>query len=172
MAGPTASVLLNILPSDELITSIYNIIDTFSYNRENNDFYIPESLVSSTNTELKSFGVEMHLITPDYYEYSEKELNEIKSTIKIEPKFDIRLYAMSNDIESHEILGFLCLKIAETANGIIDFGGLLEIKLPINSGNLYTISYELASGGIGYYNICDTKFMKYWLEHEKFRMVK
>ena len=46
--------------------------------------------------------------------------------------------AMTNDFESHKLLGILALKIAENFNGIIDFGGKLNIDDSIK-GKTYNI---------------------------------
>lgn len=170
MAGPTASVLLNMSLSDELISNIYAIIDSYSGDREKNDFYISGNLVSATNTKLWPFGVEIREITTDYY-YSAKDLSEISTILNFEPKTDIVLMAMCNGIESHNILWLLCLKIAEASNGIVDFGGKLDTATQTIKGSLHSIPHETDNGYSTMTNIGDVEFLKYWLEHEDFRMI-
>ncbi len=170
MAGPVCSVLLEYIPD---VTLIYTLIDLIAENRQGNDFSINTQLVFPDTLQQKSFGVELSEITPDYYEYSQDEIAQIKAITGFDPKFDVSLYAMSNDNESHKILGMLCLKIAEATNGIIDFGGQLN-NLPktLPNGKLFSIPYHTAVNDVAQYHIGDAEFLKFWLSQENFRLVK
>lgn len=170
MAGPGCSVLLEFIPD---LSLIYAIIDNIAGKRQGNDFSINTHSVFPDTSQQKSFSVELSEITPDYHGYSQEEITQIKTTTGFKPKFDVSLYAMSNDNESHKILGMLCFKIAEATNGIIDFGGQLN-NLPktLPNGKLFSIPYHTTVNDVAQYHIGDAEFLKFWLSQENFRLVK
>ena len=168
MAGPTLSVLLKGLTTTN-IQKLYTLINELSEKREDKDFYMSSSSVSYGMSEQKPFSFDIIDIDSDESEYDTQELDQIEIKTNFRPNTNILLMAMTNDFESHKLLGILALKIAENFNGIIDFGGKLNIDDSIK-GKTYNINYETAVGTSTQYNICDVEFMKYWLEHENFSL--
>ncbi len=112
------------------------------------------------------------------------------------------LSAHCNGKEDHRLLGELSLDIAEHVEGLIDFTGplspplegkmerlfrerLLEGRMEwiewephVTSmvaglpGRLYCVPYLTAKGRTWAYHVADAEFMRAWLEHPHFHMVK
>lgn len=170
MAGPTLSVLLKGFSTTN-IQKLYVLIDELSEEREGKDFYMSSSSASYGMSEQKPFSFDIIDMDSDESEYDTQELDQIEIKTNFRPNTYILLMAMTNDFESYKLLGILALKIAKTFNGIIDFGGKLNIDDSIK-GKTYNIDYKTAVGTSTQYNIGDAEFMKYWLVHENFNLVK
>ena len=171
MAGPTLSILIEDYSPTTDFQKIYNLIDNLSEERKGKNFYMPASLVSSTSNELMPFSFDIIDINSTESEYDTQELAQIETRTNFNPSTYVLLMAMTNSLESHKLLGKLALRIAEIFNGIIDFGGKLNTNDNIK-GTVYNIDYETAEYTRMQYNIGDAEFMKYWLVHENFNLVK
>src|SRR4051812_18521237 len=114
------------------------------------------------------------------------------------PQQEITLDAFANRPEDHRILGLLTVTLAERFHGIIDFGGALFPKLPsqiyddgwfwqatwdevapyshdlINTfpGVVVELAYETGTGRTWVYHVADNTFLRAWLAHPDFRMIK
>lgn len=107
------------------------------------------------------------------------------------PRDSVFLDAGVNGSDSHRILAELALAIAERLDGIIAFCGLLapfrglfdsrtwdEVQADAANhlaglpGKVAVIPYETADGGIWGAHVGDTTFLRAWLDHPAFRMVK
>jgi len=114
------------------------------------------------------------------------------------PHQEIRLDAFGNRPEDHRILGLLTLTLAERFSGVVDFGGALFPSLPprvyengwfgqasweevaeysrklINSlpGVAVELPYETGMGRTWVYHVADSAFLRAWLAHPDFHMIK
>jgi hypothetical protein len=110
----------------------------------------------------------------------------------------ITLDAFANQSDDHRILGLLTLSLMERFSGIIDFGGALFPKLPsqlyddgwfwqatwedgagysrdlINSlpGVAIELTYMTGSDRTWVYHVADSTFLRAWLAHPDFHMIK
>lgn len=142
---------------------------------DGNDFWVinTESINGTVLvTEGRSFGIEKHKIDADYYEYTKEEILMIRDKVRFNPVFDLGIYAMSNREIDHKILGEITLYLAEKFNGLIDFGGNLSIRTANMKGEVWEIPYETSVGMTEIYHVADVDFMKEWLNHQDFRMIK
>lgn len=202
MAGPTASILLRTVPDEVHKGLIYNVLGGISSERDGNDFWVNDTLSigGKSKTEGRPFGICFNEINENYHEHGELELIQIEAFTGFAPKFDLGFYAMCNDGIDHRILGELTYSFAKKLNGIIDFNGAIYTNKKLNEdwlttvlaqqmkwqeiqtyheefardikGNLYSISYETSGGLMAIAQICDAEFMKNWLKHDRFHMIK
>lgn len=202
MAGPTASVLLRIIPDEIQKGQIYNVLESISSKTKGNDFWVNNTLPidGKSKAEGRPFGISFHEINGNYHEYDELELMQIKDFTGFIPKFDLGFFAMSNREIDHGILGELTCFFAKKLNGIIDFNGAIYTNKKLYrdwlsttlgqqmkwqeiqtyheefardiKGNLYSISYETSGGLMAIAQICDAEFMENWLKHDNFHMIK
>ncbi len=175
MAGPTSSILFDSIPSELTWEEIENMIKKVSNKVDGNDFWVinTESINGTVSTaEGRPFGIVKHKIDADYYEYTEKEILQIKDYFGFNPKFDLGIYAMCNREIDHKILGEITLYLSEKFNGLIDFGGHLTCPIDKMNGETWEILYETSGGMTAVYNVADVDFMKEWLNHKNFRMIK
>ena len=175
MAGPTSSVLFDIIPSEITWREIENVIQKISGKVNGSDFWVinTESINGTVSiVEGRPFGIEKHKIDSDYYEYTEEEVLMIRDYVGFNPVFDLGIYAMCNREIDHKILGELTLYLAEKFNGLIDFGGHLINQPNTMKGKTWEIPYETVGGMTAVYNVADVDFMKDWLKDRNFRMIK
>ncbi len=175
MAGPTSSILIKNIPDEYEIGKVYNIIDSISIERKGNNFSVNSTKKIGGHIESvgQPFGIKKHEINPDYYEYTNEEVEYISNIIGFQPKFDIGFYAMCNGAIDHKILGELTCYVAKEFEGIIDFRGNIEVETQENfQGKLFKVPYIGGAGTEFYYHICNIEFMEWWLEDYRFHMIK
>lgn len=173
MAGPVASVLLDIIPSKNILKEIEEIIQKISDKVNNDDFWIIDTGFINGTVKIKEgrpFGIKKKKIDLEF-DYSKEEILWIKKYVNFNPVFDIGILAMCNREIDHRILGELTLYLAEKFNGLVDFGR--QIKQFDNvEGKKWEVPYRTIDNEIEFYNITDVVFMKNWLENKNFRMIK
>ncbi len=175
MAGPTSSVLLKSIPSDLALGEMKNVIQKISSKVIGNDFWVDDTKpIRGTQSLLegKPFRIDEFKIDRYSSNYTQQEIDLIEVHLAFNPKYALEIYAMCNQFIDHRILGELTLYLAEYFQGAIDFGGCILSKTTDFKGRIYEIPYETSEGNSSFYNVCDIEFMKEWLKHESFRMIK
>lgn len=140
-------------------------------------------------------------INENYEEYSGQHLEVIERNFDIMPTHAVTVYSPCNAEADHLNLGKFILHIAEIHNGIIDFNGAilpLFARLPRSlrnnyfkpsftwtevapyseasksafSGNICALRYKVTESRDWAFNVSDTVFMREWLNHPEFHMIK
>ncbi|HYF61422.1 MAG TPA: DUF6368 family protein [Herpetosiphonaceae bacterium] len=108
------------------------------------------------------------------------------------PQQAVSLDAFCNSSEDHAILGRLTLYVAELTGGLVDFGGAILPRLPKEvhtdgwqdvepyytamaremPGRIVSFPYETARGTIWASHVADAAFLRAWLAHPDFHMIK
>lgn len=125
-----------------------------------------------------------------------EEIAQVAGTFGFMPVDEIVVVAFCNSDDDHRILGELCLWLVEQFGGVVNFDGALWPSLPPESeidilhcdwrqvephfrrmvegmpGRVASVWYELQDGRQWVIHVGDTDFMRAWLEHPRFRMVK
>jgi len=103
----------------------------------------------------------------------DNELAQINAATKQEIRSQIIISASCNRLGDHYILAALAWEILDTLDGFIDFGGDLNmfnnratVEIP---GQIVSIPYN---NGTAHNHISDKRFLRQWIEHEDFAMVK
>jgi len=123
----------------------------------------------------------------------------LQTAFGFEPQQSLQLDAMCNDKVDHTIMGVLLLHFAKLFGGVINFGGALLPPLSVVmeqdmrlweegnwedvesyfsemvegiSGKAVSIKYEVGNGRTWAYHVADAAFLKAWLEHPNFHMIK
>lgn len=201
MGGPSSSVIFSTTSSPFDWAEIENIISGISENVEGEGFWVTSTTsINGTvlHTNGRPFGIEKSEIDADY---SKEVISTIKNVIECTPTISLDIYAMCNSPVDHKILGELSYYLAEKFHGIIDFGGAIysyqslpskmkegmwlweeahwkDIKPYFDEmvekidGNIFTIEYETANHKNWAHHLCDAEFMKNWLQHDSFGMIK
>jgi Family of unknown function (DUF6368) len=150
--------------------------------------------VCNTPTEQDSVG-EDGTVDPEILAEFEEERAQTVNFLGYYPKQSINLFAGCNKALDHRILGYLALQLAERYDGIIDMNG--AITPPVHPGGYYPFgnypwhTLEEISAFVHampgrvlerYYTVSpdrrwvshmvDTTFMRAWLEHPHFHMIK
>lgn len=147
-----------------------------------------------TSAHGRSFGI--HDGEPDL---EAEDLALIEATFSFHPRAALSFDAPTNQPEDHFILGVLVLYMAEMFNGIINFNGALVPPLPepLNDpawyweaatwsdiepyvaamaaelpGTLLAMPYKTVSNRIWATHVGDVPFMRAWLHHPLFHMIK
>lgn len=106
-------------------------------------------------------------------EKDEDEIVEIQMVTNKAIKSQIVISAGCNQDGDHNVLGELTLEIAKLLNGLVDFGGDLNIyRKGITEelkGKVYSIEYN---NGMAEYQIADVEFLTNWIKHPNFRLIK
>ena len=106
-------------------------------------------------------------------EIDEDEIVEIEMLTSKTIKSQIVISAGCNQDGDHNVLGELTLEIAKLLNGLVDFGGDLNIYgkgvTEELKGKVYSIEYN---NGMAEYQIADVEFLTNWIKHPNFRMIK
>lgn len=172
MAGPVSLILLNSIPTATAVERINEVIDSLAKKREGTDFYLNTNLIQFNSDDLRPFGIVMNTTTDEVC-FSAEELVSIEEKLGFSARYYINLYAMCNKAADHQLLGLLTLRVAEETGGLIDFCGYLEEsgidKLP---GQLYAIDCETTDGKGTPTHFGDAEFMKHWIAHKNFHMIK
>jgi hypothetical protein len=140
----------------------------------------------------RPFAVETGL-QPDW---EPGQLAELSAAFGIAPRDEVVVIAFCNDDEDHRILGELCLRLAKRFGGVVSFGGALWPPVPAEAGidildadwravepyfrrmvaglpgRVVGLRYEPQPGREWVVHVADPAFLRAWLDHPSFRMVK
>lgn len=114
------------------------------------------------------------------------------------PQDNIGISAYCSGDENHRLLAHFCLLLASRLGGIVDFGGcpywlppersayraldprawsaneaaFADDIVPTLAGRCVGLPYEVDPGRTCRAFVCDTEFLRAWMNHPEFRMVK
>ena len=88
-----------------------------------------------------------------------------------QPKDQVIFAAMCNDEVDHRVLAELCIEVAYSLDGVVDFGGWLGDDIAPKIGQIWAGSYESVSGR-AFSHLGTPGFLEWWLQQPGFRMVK
>jgi len=124
------------------------------------------------------------------------ELPQVAAAFGFTPADEICVIAFCNGDEDHRILGELCAWLVERFGGVVDFGGPLWPAVPPEAaidifdtdwrqvepyfrrmvegmpGRVVGVWYEPQPGRWWVVHVGDAAFLRAWLGHPRFRMVK
>ncbi|BBH69728.1 hypothetical protein ACTI_64130 [Actinoplanes sp. OR16] len=134
-----------------------------SFRSEGGDWWTPHA----------DTGAGMLLVEPEDYESDEfEEAESLIGALGFLPATEIVLAAALHRPESHRMLATTALELAVLYDGFVDFDGLLPPVAATLPGRLFTIaSGPLATVDDGWH-VGDAEFLRAWLRHPGFRMVK
>ena len=176
MAGPAASILL---PSPAIVQDVvFFIEDTFqTMDSKNSTAANDPRLAFDGWIEKRPFAILCGL------EYAEKfedmDFDKLCQALSWKPVDEIAFVAMCNTQEDHRLLARICAFAAERFRGIIQFGGkpwlLAEESIAKTPGWLLALrafdaGEPISEDSADY--VCDSTFLKHWMDHPDFRMVK
>lgn len=197
MAGPVAGVLLRDPLSAKQHTELENLLNSLgTRDAEQGDVFIFTTLPLGEVYENKhGWPFLVNVETPSLEDTVSALIEETWGFI---PQQQILISAMTNSPESHRILGLLALRIAEKYDGVIDFCGALFPRLPVHilpniwssavdwdvaapysrqlteslPGTVIEVLYLTGLEQIWASHIADTTFLRAWLAHPDFHMIK
>jgi len=124
------------------------------------------------------------------------DLRQLATTFGFTLVDEILVVALYNGDEDHRILGELCVWLVERFGGVVDFNGALWPPVPSEAaidildadwrqvepyfrrmvegmpGRIEGLWYESQPGLVWVAHVGDAAFLRAWLEHPRFRMVK
>ena len=128
------------------------------------------------------------------------DLASIHNHFGFQPEYCVQVDASCNDETDHAILGALMLHFATSLDGVIDFGGAILPRLPagldkkgswwkkkdewanvesyfrkmveIMPGKVVSIEYQTINDKTWAYHVADATFLRAWLQHPDFHMIK
>jgi hypothetical protein len=131
------------------------------------------------------------LVEPENLDGGRDDLADVEAAFGRVPRAAVGVRAMTKGSDAYRVLAELALAIAERLDGVVDFNGLLlpnegwhehppweEIKavaaryligLP---GKVVAIPYELGNGRVWGGHVGDATFLRAWLGHPDFHMIK
>lgn len=139
---------------------------------------------------------------PIYSSFSQVELEQeemlvLQKHFGITPKREWHCDAGCNQLEDHLILGQLITYLIDTVGGVVDFYGALIPSLPEDMGRrgfwhydwsdiepyfeemirgmpgkIVSVPYDAGEGRTWVSHYAEVEFMKAWLKHPRFHMVK
>jgi hypothetical protein len=176
MAGPTAAVLSRDPLDSARIAQIHEILDGLRAERSGSDFWID--------------GRPFFIWFGEEYEGEMQEIvhSGLPKVLGWIPRDCVGFAAMCNDRIDHELLGRLCITVAQKIGGIVDLSGTIPTwpDLPAGEqpsamkvvnpnglrGTLFVASYLIESGWYGTKHYTDASLLESWLTSANFRMVK
>jgi hypothetical protein len=199
MAGPVATVLIPEPLSDSGRAAIGEMVDAVSVHDPDEPpvlgaFWVRDTapIEGGYSGEGRPFAIETGL-QPDW---EPGQLAAVAEAFGCAPRDELVVIAFCNGREDHRILGELCLRLADRFGGVICFGGALWPDVPPEAGfdildadwprvepyfrrmvagvpgRVVGLRHERASGGEWVVHVGDASFLRAWLEHPQFRMVK
>jgi hypothetical protein len=188
VAGPYAEVLLWDPVSEDRARVLRDLVASVTLSGYADPFQVftTRPIGGSYEGESLPFDIE-----PDNLDEEAVDPVAVEAAFGRIPRGSVFLSAGMNGTDSHRILAELALAIAERLDGIIDFCGLLApfrglfdsrtwdetqtdaadhlAGLP---GKVVVIPYETGVGGTWGAHVGDITFLRAWLDHPAFRMVK
>ncbi len=107
----------------------------------------------------------------EYDDYSPPILSFLHEAFRFVPENILTFSAMCNGAHNHRILGELMLHFGSTLGGIVDFDGSPVPPDAIDE-LVKTIAYRSASGLMLPAQFARPEFLRSWLNHPQFQMVK
>lgn len=167
MAGPVATVVLSKKISSKEKDLACKAIKSISKQTEGNDFWVQDTSFlggvyrGKERPFFVSFGFEF-----------EGEQEELALEFSGKPNFlplDMIIFgAMCNSSEDHQILAQLCVYVAKQLDGVVGFGSSLQSYTSDQS--LLSDPGRMTTKSSG--DFFTPEFLKSWLSHADFRMVK
>ena len=202
--GPGCSIFLRYAPTAAQLNLINSTIDAISSSRNGDDFWVNTTKPINGTIDMKDGAPFIVTFTDEKiedYNFDEKELKQIKSSIGYRPTYSISFGAICNSDKDHRILGELSLYIAKTLAGHINFGGAIfsledlpwckrnilwimekanwadiepyvDKSMKNKPGQIHTILYKTSTRRTWAYHLCDSEFLEYWLTCPNFHMIK
>ena len=126
------------------------------------------SFAAERRTEARPFGMSGSVLSADERDASAA----IAQHFGVRHQSQIDVYAFCNARVDHQILGEIALYVAlQTPRSLISFGGDLSSYEQIG-GRLLSVPYETAWGTNAVSSYGDVEFLRFWLLHPSFFMVK
>lgn len=129
-------------------------------------------------------------LQPSDGEYGPDMVESIADCLGFLPAARIHVDAYVHGRDSHRGLGHFVLGLAEATGGLIDLYGAIAppdpsavlppahdveaVRAYIREmpGRIIEVPYELAAGGDWIFHIVDAEFLRMWLNHPDFHMIK
>lgn len=175
--GPVVSILLDrkigyeeIQQLDEFLNSVVN--GKVEITRSTRDFWIDSKKLLKIHTVGSECQFSIQFDN-QLGEIDKDEIVEIERVTDNTIKSQIIISAGCNQDGDHNVLGELTREITKLLNGLIDFGGDMNIYgkgiTEELIGKVYSIGYH---NGMAEYQIADVEFLTNWIKHPNFRMIK
>jgi hypothetical protein len=201
MPGPDVTVWLPRAITEEQEADLFRMMEDVSRGRQDGEHYTVFRVVNTLPIEGRFTGDGLPIlfsartcvatVLADYRRRHE----QVISTFGFVPAATVWLAANVNGPASHRVLGELCLWVAERFGGIINFGGALlkgwkprsdrnedwcweaarphaEAFLSSLPGKVIAQTYTTARGPTWASHVADATFMRAWLDHPEFFMIK
>lgn len=201
MGGPTTSLLLPNKLSETQIAGIEADLLKISSEVVKSEIWDWEFWVNSTRSIGGSYfgGGEPFGLSIETPEREAEDLTVLENELGLVPQQRLQFDAMCNGKEDRVIMGELVLHFATLFDGIVDFGGALMPPLPAHMyedmwlwekaqwadvesyvrqmldpipGKIVSIEYYTPNGRTWAYHVADATFLKAWLKHPHFHMIK
>jgi hypothetical protein len=94
------------------------------------------------------------------------------------PAAELTVSIFCNQPRDHKTLAWLCIQIAERFDGVVDLDGIIPIPdreermLAGLSGSVVEVSYEIEKNRRGRVHVVDSEFLRGWIRHPSFHMIK
>jgi hypothetical protein len=197
--GPEASVILGTRLDASQRETLDEMIRSVSTRRAAGQFFVRTTAAVGGSYEREPweedwpFEVSVAERADESTDEVDRFRNLIEDAFGVRPGDSIRLSAWRNGDGPHRILGELCLAFAERFGGIISFGGALEPRrydlygieadwadvapysdamLAGMPGKLLAVPYRTARDTDWVSHFGDSTFMRAWLSHPGFHMIK
>ena len=197
--GPCASIVLpSSLSSNQLATindALDRIGDTPTYASQMLDLWINDTgpIGGSYAGEGRPFCVTPHTLNQSGKEtdLSADELSQVQAEFDFTPQFIIDVSANCNGDEDHRILAEVCHYFASSFAGVVNFNGAILPREPALYNQAWpkiepsfslmvadlppkivSVPYITISGRAWVTHFCTPDFLKAWLSHPAFRMIK
>ena len=201
MGGPSAGVELRRPLSQGELADVQSMIDSISSHRLAEDFWINNTapIGGHYSGEDQPFALCFSRTSESFDEDdAERYEHQIDGTFGYRPVQSVDWVAMCNGDHNHQVLGELCLWTAERFDGVIGFGGPLLPALPEHlrgrrmcerlawdevrplhhqmvggmPGRIIEHLYRTANDTTWAFHTADVEFMRAWLTHPEFHMIK
>lgn len=199
MAGPVAGVLLRrALTGEEAAAFDRWLNEVFTPDRHgDNDRYVRVPAAIGAPDEATEAGP-INIVREAWPAGDYDDMTDFIDRIGFRPAELIDLYAGVNGRIDHLVLGRTCLALARRYDGLVDFGGAvdlagyrpkrgydtedvqeierwltaIEAAIKTLPGTVYSIPYETARGTPWVSHVGDAEFLAAWLDHPRFHMIK
>jgi hypothetical protein len=189
MSGPTAQILLLEAVPEHGIRTLHGIVAALAGRDDRGTLSVVTTrpLGGSYEGVGRPFLVEFDAVPGD----EDPEPDAVAAAFGSRPQASVSISALANRSEDHRVLGDISLAVAERLNGLVAFGGLLlppafrnrthasDDARPAAAelvaglpGRIVAITYETAGGRTWGEHVGDATFLRAWLGHPDFHMVK